>query len=111
MKHRGSARFWAPDFVLFATTRTALGMGIGLLLARRLNNDQRKAAGISLAAMAALTTIPLGMRFVAMRRWRQEARERGDLGHDCNCGCPHCCPPEHHAEKAPAPAEGSAPAA
>lgn len=111
MKHHGSARFWFPDFVLFANTRTALGLGIGLLLARRMNNDQRKAAGISLTAMAALTTIPLAMRFAAYRRWKHEAKERGELGHDCGCGCPHCCPPEHHADKEEAPAQGVAPAA
>lgn len=107
MTHRGSARFWVPDFILFANTRTALGIGIGLLCARRLNNDQRKAAGITLTAMAALTTIPLAMRFAAFRHWRQEAKARGELGHSCDCGCPHCCPPERHAEK-PVQAEGSA---
>ncbi len=34
-----------PEVGLIAGTRAALGMGIGLLIADRLSNDQRKAAG------------------------------------------------------------------
>lgn len=49
------------DIALIAGTRVALGAGIGLLLATRLNNDQRKAAGIALALVGALTTIPLAV--------------------------------------------------
>ena len=33
------------EILLLAGTRVALGAGIGLLLAGRLNDDQRKAAG------------------------------------------------------------------
>jgi hypothetical protein len=47
------------DFILIAGTRVALGAGIGLLLSTRLNNDQRKAAGLALALLGGLTTIPL----------------------------------------------------
>lgn len=50
-----------PELILFAGTRVAFGVGIGLLLSRRLNNDQRKAAGLALAVIGALTTIPLAM--------------------------------------------------
>jgi hypothetical protein len=49
------------DFILIAGTRVALGAGIGLLFSTRLNNDQRKAAGIALAVIGGLTTIPLAL--------------------------------------------------
>src|SRR5689334_1096527 len=47
-----------PQIGLIASTRVALGAGIGLLLADRLNDDQRRAAGWTLLAVGALTTIP-----------------------------------------------------
>jgi hypothetical protein len=50
-----------PQLFLIAGTRVALGMGVGLLLAGRLSNDQRKAAGIALAVVGGLTTIPLAI--------------------------------------------------
>lgn len=49
------------EIMLLAGTRAALGAGIGLLLATRLNNDQRKATGWALALIGGLTTIPLVM--------------------------------------------------
>ncbi len=49
------------DFILIAGTRVALGAGIGLLFSTRLNNDQRKAAGVALAVIGGLTTIPLAL--------------------------------------------------
>ena len=48
-----------PEIMLVAGTRVALGVGIGLLLSDRLNNDQRKAAGWALLAVGVLTTIPI----------------------------------------------------
>lgn len=50
-----------PEIALIAGTRVALGAGIGLLLSTRLNNDQRKAAGLALTLFGALTTIPLAV--------------------------------------------------
>lgn len=50
-----------PEIGLIAGTRVALGIGIGLLLSNRLNNDQRKAAGLALTLFGALTTIPLAV--------------------------------------------------
>ncbi|HVB40829.1 MAG TPA: hypothetical protein VNE83_08000 [Terriglobales bacterium] len=109
MRHRHWGRMLWPDFILFAGTRVALGMGVGLLLARRMNNDQRKAAGIALAATAGLTTIPLAMRFAAFRQWRKErAGEHGEG--QCSCGCEHCCPPERQSASPDASGE-AAPAA
>ena len=52
------------ELILIAGTRVALGVGIGLLLASRLSNDQRKAAGWSLALLGGLTTIPLAMAVI-----------------------------------------------
>jgi hypothetical protein len=48
-----------PELGMIAGTRVALGAGIGLLLAERLNNDQRRAVGWTLLAVGALSTIPL----------------------------------------------------
>ena len=52
-------KFTIAEIILIAGTRVALGAGIGLLLSSRLSDDQRKAAGLSLALVGALTTIPL----------------------------------------------------
>jgi hypothetical protein len=49
------------DIMLIAGTRVVLGAGIGLLLSSRLNDDQRKAAGLALALVGAVTTIPLAI--------------------------------------------------
>jgi hypothetical protein len=50
-----------PELALVAGTRAALGMGLGLLLADRLNDQQRRAVGWTLFVVGALTTIPLAM--------------------------------------------------
>jgi len=47
------------DLILIAGTRVALGAGFGLLLSNRLSKDQRNAAGLALALVGGLTTIPL----------------------------------------------------
>jgi len=49
------------ELLLIAGTRVALGVGIGLLLSSRLSREQCKAAGLSLALVGGLTTIPLAM--------------------------------------------------
>jgi hypothetical protein len=48
-----------PEIMLIAGTRIALGTGIGLLLADKLNEDHRRGAGWALLAVGVLTTIPL----------------------------------------------------
>ncbi len=48
-----------PEIALIAGTRAAFGAGVGLLLADRLNTDQRRAAGWALFLVGAATTIPL----------------------------------------------------
>jgi hypothetical protein len=48
-----------PEIMLIGGTRVALGVGLGLLIADRLNEDQRKVAGWALLAVGVLTTIPI----------------------------------------------------
>ena len=48
-----------PEIMLIGGTRVALGIGLGLLISDRLNEDQRKAAGWALLAVGVLTTIPI----------------------------------------------------
>jgi uncharacterized membrane protein YfcA len=50
-----------PEIALIASTRGMLGAGIGLWLAGKLNNDQRRAAGWVLIIVGVVTTIPLVM--------------------------------------------------
>lgn len=52
-------RVTLPELGLIAGTRFALGIGAGLLLAGRLDDGQRRAAGWALLAFGALSTIPL----------------------------------------------------
>jgi hypothetical protein len=61
------------EIMLIAGTRVALGAGIGLLLSSKLNNDQRKAAGMALTLVGGLTTIPLALNLIA-KRARPRAR-------------------------------------
>jgi len=48
-----------PELALIAGTRMALGAGIGLLLADRVSDEQRRGVGWTLALLGGLTTIPL----------------------------------------------------
>jgi hypothetical protein len=48
-----------PTLGLIATTRAAFGAGIALLMAERMNNDQRRAVGWTLLAVGVLSTILL----------------------------------------------------
>ena len=62
------------EIILIAGTRVVLGAGIGLLLAGRLNKDQRKAAGLALALVGGLTTIPLALGVVGRKNRINEIR-------------------------------------
>ena len=48
----------APAFFFIVATRALLGVGIGLLVADKLNRRKRKTVGASLVGLGALTTIP-----------------------------------------------------
>jgi hypothetical protein len=56
-----------PEIILIAGTRVALGAGIGLLVSGRLNKDQRTAAGLALALVGGLTTIPLALGVIGKK--------------------------------------------
>jgi len=62
------------DIILIAGTRIVLGAGIGLLLSSRLNDDQRKAAGLVLALVGGLTTIPLAIGVIGKTRTAEVKR-------------------------------------
>jgi len=55
------------EIMLIAGTRVVLGAGIGLLLSGRLNEDQRKAAGLALTLVGGLTTIPLALGVIGQK--------------------------------------------
>lgn len=52
-------RITLPELGLIAGTRAALGAGLGLLLADRLPESQRRAVGWTLLLVGAVSTIPL----------------------------------------------------
>jgi hypothetical protein len=52
-------RITLPELGLIAGTRGALGVGLGLLLADRLPDDQRRAIGWTLLLVGVLSTFPL----------------------------------------------------
>ena len=56
-----------PEIALIAGTRGMIGAGAGLLLADRLNDDQRKALGWTLLIIGAISTIPLAIDVLSKR--------------------------------------------
>lgn len=58
-------RVTVPELMLIGGTRVALGLGLGLLIKDRLNKDQRKAAGVALLIVGALTTVPLAIEVLS----------------------------------------------
>jgi len=53
--------------MLIGGTRVALGLGIGLLIRDKLSKDQRKAAGLALLIVGAVTTIPLAIEVLSKK--------------------------------------------
>ena len=53
-----------PKLGLIAGTRAALGAGLGLLLADRLSDDQRRAVGWTLLGVGVVSTIPLAIEIL-----------------------------------------------
>jgi hypothetical protein len=62
-----------PELILIAGTRVALGVGIGLLIADKLTDNERRAAGWALVGVGALTTVPLAMNVLG----KSAVAERG----------------------------------
>jgi hypothetical protein len=63
-----------PELALIAGTRVALGAGLGLLLANRLSEGQRRAAGWALLLVGAVTTVPLAVEVLGGGRLTASAR-------------------------------------
>jgi hypothetical protein len=57
-----------PELALIAGTRAMLGAGLGLLLADRLPDSQRKAVGWTLLLVGAISTVPLALEVFGDRR-------------------------------------------
>jgi len=67
-------RITVPELVLVAGTRAALGAGLGLLLADRLSDSERRAVGWTLFLFGALTTVPLAFEVFGHRLSASEGR-------------------------------------
>jgi hypothetical protein len=59
------AELTLPGIGMIAGTRGLLGAGVGLLLADKLNDDQRRAIGWTLLIIGAVSTIPLVMNVLS----------------------------------------------
>jgi len=57
-----------PELALIAGTRAALGAGLGLLLADRLSEGQRRAVGWTLLTVGLVSTIPLAFEVLGKSR-------------------------------------------
>ncbi len=57
-----------PELALVVGTRGLLGAGLGLLLAERVNTDQRRAVGWALVAIGVVTTIPAALMVINRRK-------------------------------------------
>ena len=64
-----------PEIVLIAGTRVALGVGLGLLLADKLDRHTRKGAGLALLTVGALTTIPLAVSVITKGQLPEKVRQ------------------------------------
>lgn len=70
-----------PELALIAGTRAIAGAGIGLLLADRLPETQRKAVGWTLLLVGAAVTIPLAVEVLGnslpnrMTEWERQNME------------------------------------
>ncbi len=71
-----------PELFAIAGTRVLFGGGMGLLLAGRLRDPQRRAVGWTLLAVGAATTIPLALqvlgRRAALRAAEEDAKQAGE---------------------------------
>lgn len=61
---------------LLALTRTAIGLGVGMLVADRIRRPLRQATAITLVSVGALAAVPLIVK-MAMERINRPESERG----------------------------------
>ena len=62
------AELTLSEIALIAGTRGMIGAGAGLLLADKLNDDQRRAMGWTLLIIGAIITIPLAIGVLSKRQ-------------------------------------------
>ena len=62
-----TAKLTLPEIALIAGTRGMIGAGAGLLLADKLNKNQRKTIGWTLLLIGAVSTIPLAIEVLGKR--------------------------------------------
>ena len=63
-----------PEIALIGGTRAMLGAGVGLLLADRLNDDQRRAVGWTLLGIGAVTTIRILVQVIKGQQSADDSR-------------------------------------
>lgn len=61
---------------IYAGTRVALGIGVGLLISDRFNRKQRRSAGSILAGVGAITTIPLAVKVLRKKTELAHIRQK-----------------------------------
>jgi hypothetical protein len=79
-------RITLPELGLVAGTRAALGAGLGLLLADRLPEGQRRAVGWTLLLVGAVSTVPLAFEVLGRRRLDSAAEPPGAATSDPQYG-------------------------
>lgn len=60
-----------PTFGFIVMTRALLGVGIGLLVSHRLSAEARRAVGLTLVTVGAVTTIPAAIAALGSREERK----------------------------------------
>ena len=91
-------RVTLPELILVASTRAALGVGVGLLLKEKLNKDQRRGAGLALLILGGLSTIPLAFEIFGAKDHQHEAGNGKEIDTEMKCSevmteDPTCCLP------------------
>jgi disulfide bond formation protein DsbB len=62
-----------PELALLAATRGMIGAGVGLLFANRLSRKSRRAVGLPLFIIGALSTIPIALHLFNREQPDREA--------------------------------------
>jgi hypothetical protein len=71
-----------PTLGFIVSTRAALGVGVGLLVATRLPAHRRQAIGATLVAIGAAATIPAAMSVIRSVRRSHTEEMRSSVGRD-----------------------------